>query len=142
MILYVFSLFYISAKLNISRLLIFKGLIFGEVEHFITSLLVTSVSSLKVYPAIGLFPIGLSLSYWFMLWILKKAYGHIICLILLELKLYSRNRSKVIFYMNFNWKSYLLNTVFIPFLIWSSIIWIRQLFPYALTSITLFFSFS
>lgn len=63
MIFYDFSLFYISAKLNLSRLLILKGLIFEEVEHFIASLLATSVSSLKVYTAIGLFPIGLSLSY-------------------------------------------------------------------------------
>lgn len=87
MILYDFSLFYISAKLNLSRLLIFKDLIFfEEVEHFMASLLATLVSSLKVYTAIDLFPTGLSLSYWFMLWILKKAYGHIMCLILLELK--------------------------------------------------------
>lgn len=41
-----------------------------------------------------------------------------------------------------NWKSYLLNTAFIPLLIWSNIIWICQFLSHVLTSITLLRFFS
>lgn len=138
MIVYDFSLFYISAKLNLSRLLIFKGLIFWRGWAFY-SFLTGHFSLLSE---------GLYCHWSFFHWIvsfllihalnIKESIWSYYMLNLVGIGIYIQKIEVKLFSIStINWKSYLLNTVFIPLLIWSNIIWICQLLSHVLTCITL-----